>query len=393
MTRRLLALVARPDVRFALLAFLVGRVAISLFAVVGWQLPHEQPEVATGWTAQPPDHAWEAAFTGLERYDAQYYLQIADHGYEAGDASSAFFPLYPLLIRVVGVALGGHWLLAATLVSNVSLVVALVLLQKLTARELGEVMSRPTVLLLLTFPVAFFLYAPYTESLFLALSLACMLMLRQGRWAPAALAGALATSTRITGVGLCAAMAVVAFGEAGWWPSGAARRRELARKLAWSVAASVGALSYFVWWGAHGSWREPMTAMSRDFGRSPSSPWQTLWEGAHQVASTGRNPVWFVFNVETVMAFGLLALGVVAIRRYPPAYGALVAVSLLMPLLTVVRGQPLTSVARYDMMAFPVFWVMAELCRRPLALVTAATLSSVFLGTLTLLFAAWHDVL
>ena len=45
-----------------------------------------------------------------ERWDTVWYLKIAEHGY-TDYGSTAFLPLYPLLIRVVGTLLGGHVLL------------------------------------------------------------------------------------------------------------------------------------------------------------------------------------------------------------------------------------------------------------------------------------------
>jgi hypothetical protein len=40
--------------------------------------------------------------------DGEHYVSVAENGYaRPGDASSAFFPLYPLLIRVSAELLGG----------------------------------------------------------------------------------------------------------------------------------------------------------------------------------------------------------------------------------------------------------------------------------------------
>ena len=43
------------------------------------------------------------------QWDAKWYVQIAQAGYFS-DQSAGFFPLYPLLIHLVGMALGGHYL-------------------------------------------------------------------------------------------------------------------------------------------------------------------------------------------------------------------------------------------------------------------------------------------
>ena len=392
MRARITRQLALPDVRFALLAFLVGRVVVSLLAVIGWQLPHDPPEPAPHWAAQPPAHAWQAAFTGLEHYDAQWYLQIASDGYGPGDPSSAFFPLYPLLVRAVGVLVGGHWLLAATLVSNAALVVALVLLQRLTARELSPDLARPVVVLLLCSPVAFFLYAPYTESLFLALMLACLLQLRAGHWGWAALAAALASATRSTGALLGLVMAVEALRLTGWGPRDRASWALLLRRWAWSCIAGAGVAAYLLYWQLRGNRHAPTQALHW-FGREGETPWSVLWHGARKVVTMLDNPVAFPFNVESLLGFGALALGAVAVKRYAPPYKVLVLASLSVPLLLVIPQRPLTSIARYDLVVFPLFWALAELTRRRVVRLAVLASSATLLGFLTVLFASWHDVL
>jgi hypothetical protein len=377
-------------VRFALAAFLVGRVVVSVLAVIGWQLPHDDPEPATHWSPQPPGEWWHAAFTGFEHYDAAWYLQIASRGYEEGDPSGAFFPLYPVLVRGLGWVLGGHWLLAATLVSNVALLVALVLVQRLTARELGPELSRPVVVLLLCSPVAFFLYAPYTESLFLALSLACLLWVREGRWPAATAAAALASATRSTGLVLGAAMAAEALVRA----RSTGRWSELRRTLPWCAGAPVGLLAYLAFWQLKsGDWHEPTRLLTTEFGRESSLPWETLWHGLEHLRATASYGIALPFTVESLLGFLALGLGVVAVRRYPLPYGVLVVGGLLMPLLLVIPARPLTSVARYDLVVFPLFWVTAELTRKPVVRAVVLTVSTALLCVLTMLFAAWHDVL
>ena len=66
------------------------------------------------------------------------------------------------------------------------------------------------------FPVAFFLQAVYTESLFLMLSLACLYWSRESRWRLAGLAGLLATLSRSTGVLLLVPMAMIYYEQRDW---------------------------------------------------------------------------------------------------------------------------------------------------------------------------------
>ncbi len=141
------------------------------------------------------------------RWDSIHYLAIAEHGY-ARASDTAFFPLYPLLIRALGYMLGSDPL-AGVAISTVSFVVALALLHRLTELELGRSAADATVLLVALAPLSFFFTALYTESLFLALSLGAVYAARRERWPLAAFLGALATVTRVPGVLLVIPLAVM----------------------------------------------------------------------------------------------------------------------------------------------------------------------------------------
>src|SRR5262249_42625841 len=58
-----------------------------------------------------------ALLDNWRRWDAGWYLGIAQHGYFNAQ-STAFFPLYPRLLRVTAVLTGGHWTTAGLLVAH-----------------------------------------------------------------------------------------------------------------------------------------------------------------------------------------------------------------------------------------------------------------------------------
>ncbi|HEU0316812.1 MAG TPA: mannosyltransferase family protein, partial [Solirubrobacteraceae bacterium] len=153
----------------------------------------------------------DALVAPFARWDSVWYLAIARDGYTDGGAGTAFFPLYPLLVALVA-QLGPGVLGAGVLVSVACLFVALRLLWRLTELELGGAhpqAARLTVLATALGPMAFFLTAIYSESLFLALSVGAFLAARQGRWAQAAGLGALGAATRSQGILLMGALALL----------------------------------------------------------------------------------------------------------------------------------------------------------------------------------------
>src|SRR4051812_5710447 len=131
-------------------------------------------------------------------WDAGHYVAIADRGYDEL-IRAAFFPLYPVLARVAGWPLGSP-LLGGIAVSLAAFGVALYLLHRLVALEVGERYARPAVAVFALFPTAFFFSAIYTEPLFLALPAGAFYAAGRGGGARAGLGGAPAAATRNTGV-------------------------------------------------------------------------------------------------------------------------------------------------------------------------------------------------
>jgi hypothetical protein len=107
-------------------------------------------------------------------WDGVWYIQIAEKGYgTSAPESTAFFPLYPLLMRSFAELFGGPISQQALsvwgpLLSLAILPFALYFVYQIALDGWGERVAKVTLLSL--FPTAFFLNAAYTESLFLALS-------------------------------------------------------------------------------------------------------------------------------------------------------------------------------------------------------------------------------
>ncbi len=185
----------RDGLRTCLMVFLAVRIAFSLLSVVGVGIIQPRPLPGSGdqlpavstWPIAPISVGWHNVVTASERQDAARFLGIATAGYGRDDASAAFFPGYPLAIRAVTLLPFIGPLGAALLVSNLSFAVALLLLYGLTRLEFGSTsMARRSVMFLAVFPTAIFFLAPYSESLFLALSLWSFWAARRDRWGWAA---------------------------------------------------------------------------------------------------------------------------------------------------------------------------------------------------------------
>ena len=186
------ALVAAVGSR--VLIFAVAFAAAALIGVhglpVGWRFPL-RAEVFSGWLG--------SLFNPWAHWDGVWYIKIATSGYADADGSTAFFPLFPMLLRYVGVLLDGNLLITGIVISLLCYAGCVWLLYRLVRRDFDDELASRAVIYLAIGPLSFFLQAVYTESLFLLLSLACFVFAREGRWRLAGVMGLLATLTRSTG--------------------------------------------------------------------------------------------------------------------------------------------------------------------------------------------------
>ena len=341
----------RDGLRPCLLVFLAARIGLSLVSVIAVDLVDPlTPVDVPGRTAPPATSGWHNAIDATERQDAVWYLRLADEGWSGEDASAAFFPLYPLTVRAVAWILpGSDELIAALLVSNAAFLGALLALFALTADAFGERVARRAIVVAALFPTAFFFLAPYTESLFLFLSILAFRVRAMGslgtrRRSPA-------PWPRSRGAwGSCSipALLVEAF-SAKRGRSGS--RRALAGRVAGAAAISLGPLSWFAWWGlAHGNWLAPLDAQ-RLWGRELQPPWVSL-PHAVDLAWSFRS-YWLLDLVLVSIAIAGLALAVPALRVSEITYGGL---SLLLPLVDPFWDRPLLSVPRFAVVVFPALW-------------------------------------
>lgn len=347
------------------------------------------------------------------RWDAGWYLSIAEHPYQSAP-QAAFFPLYPLSMRALAPVVGSA-LVAGIVVSMVAFAVALYLLGRLVALKLGSSYARPAMLVLAFFPTALFFSAVYSESLFLMLTIGAVYAARTERWAWAGVLGGLASATRNTGVLILLTLVILylygprqgsarsGVATAGWRP-----RYALRWNLLWLALVPAGLVAFLTYMGlAHGDALAPVHATQtywhRQFqllsGISPAV--SVVWHSLHQIASAppSLNPSTnLAFRTATsnvvdacFLIFAVLAsIGV--LRRLPLAYGAYCVVSLAFMVSAPTVNEPLASVPRYVAVLFPLQMWLALWAAERRRLAVCLGCSGVMLGMLTVQFATWRWV-
>ncbi|MHB8134703.1 MAG: mannosyltransferase family protein [Anaerolineaceae bacterium] len=133
------------------------------------------------------------------RWDAVHYVGIAENGYDSQPLYSVWPPLYPFLIKTFSIIFKPP-LLAAIIVSNLFLIFAITLFLKLITELFNETKAKKSLFFLLLFPTSIYLIAPYTESIFLALSLAVIYASIKKKWLLAGILSGFAAITRVQGV-------------------------------------------------------------------------------------------------------------------------------------------------------------------------------------------------
>ena len=322
------------------------------------------------------------------RWDAVWFLRIAEEGYDADRA--AFFPLYPLLVKAGGVLVGSQ-LVAGVLLSLAALLGALVLLGRLVTLDFGRDVARLTVLLVALFPGALWFSSVYSEALFLLLSVGAVYAARTDRWALAGAAGALAATTRSAGIVLLVPLAVL------WW-----RSERRASDLAWLAAVPAGLVLFCVALVVSGeSFFAPFTAQEAwlrefagPFGAVPAGVGDG-WNGARDVLTGAErptrpfDPAWVnVWLLLTLVAVLVAAVG--ALRRLPLAYGLYVVAALALPLSYPVDGQPLMSLPRFAAVLWPLhLWLALVLVSRRTARPVVLGVFAVLLAVVSAVVARW----
>jgi hypothetical protein len=332
----------------------------------------------------PPFRAYDSLtdllFLTFAQWDSGWFLRIADHGYDI-PATSAYFPLYPLVVRAVGFVLAST-LVASVLVSLVAAGIGAVLVWRIARAVGGEAVAGDSVLLLALYPSALVFTGSYSDGLFLALAAGSLLAALRGRGWWAGVLGGLAVATRLVGLALVPALLLLL------WPRGRSARDLLRPAPVLLLPVALGLYCLYL----EHRFGDPLAfehAQSLYWLRetSPFGPLGGLWEsvsagyhGAAELflhlprqlgepegfADRDRFAIWNVLHLLLLVA--ALWLTWVAWLRLGPALG-LYAVAVDAALLSGTHEVfPLASLPRYLLANFPLFIALAVVVRdRPRA--------------------------
>jgi len=287
---------------------------------------------------------------GWLRWDGWWYVAIARSGYTYRPhhmSSVAFFPTYPLIVRVVSTVVPGGAALAAIATTLAAGSVSLVLLYRWCARRMSPRAANAAVVTVALYPFAWFLYgAAYSDAVYLALDIGAFLLLEDDRLWWAAAVGAIATACRPTAITLVIGLVAVAVDRAG-------TDRAHTRRVAAASASLIGLGLWCTWLTAR--FGNPFAFIETEGAPGWNQPpGVRTWLKLDLFTKLGKLPppesVAVVLQIVMVVVF--LALLPLVRRQFGRGYAIYAAAAIAVP--TISTGDFL-GVGRYVLAAFPVF--------------------------------------
>jgi mannosyltransferase PIG-V len=315
-------------------------------------------------------------FGAFAHWDATWFAHIAEHGYDSKQ-STAFFPLYPLIVRELAHVVQSTYV-AGTIVSLVAGGIGVAVVHRIARMFLSSEGAWDTVLLIALYPLAFVFTAAYSDGLFLALTAGSFLAALRNRPLAAGALGGLAVGTRLVGVALFPALAVLL------WPRPFSRRGLL--RLAPLACLPLALVLYAVYLHVHlhdaGAflhaedvfWNRHTPALGPLAGLWDAV--KSAYQGAAEIArhlprasgSPGGFPhrdQWAAWNVvQFLLLVAAIWLTVVAWRRLGAAFGLYSAATIVIFLSGPAAVVPLVSVPRFLLADFPLFIALAGCTER-----------------------------
>jgi len=291
-------------------------------------------------------------------WDTVHYVEIAHNGYTIL-SNTVYFPLFPLLIHSVGFLLGGSTIAdyaAGLILANSCFYGALVLFYLLVYEDFGHTVAKYALVYLAFAPYALFFFIGYTESLFLLLTLAVFFFLRRGKpldWWLAGMCGFLAALTRPTGILLIIPFLVLLPCFIRFRPI-----YHILNTILPMAFIPAGLLTYMLYlWITFGN---PLLFSAEEalaWQRHTSFPWVGILNAIQGIITQG--PYYVGDTSDLLLTLIPLVALIVGWKQLPLHYSLFSLMMMLFVLCEPHQYEPLLSVPRYLLAAFPIFILFA----------------------------------
>jgi Gpi18-like mannosyltransferase len=344
---------------FPLRCVLFARIGLSLWLFAIWIIVDRYFPV-TDWSlretyghlSRQPTLIGRGLLDVWLRWDAVHYMNIARVGYAGvGKGELNFPPLYPYLTGALVRMSFLNEIAAGLLISTIATLASFIFLYELILEtHLEEKLARRTILVYTLYPVSFFLFAPYTDGLFLFFSVAVFLTCKRHQWILAGLFISLASLTRLQGVILVLPYLIYAM-----QANALSVRKVSLNAVSGLGAAGLGIMVFTIWRALQG------TGSYLDTFKQSSNivfmdPFTGLWLAAQQVLLKPEPLV--IFELLTILLFWAVFIWMLTQKDFRNERAMLAYASVLLILFSgkhSLTASSLQSVQRYVLAIFPAF--------------------------------------
>jgi Gpi18-like mannosyltransferase len=322
-------------------------------------------------------------FSYWANFDGFHYLTIITKGYFGTGLIQAFFPGFPMLVKLFNSTLNEPvaW---GLLISHTFALLSLLAFYYLIKLDFSKKIANLSLLLLLLFPASFFLISFYSESLFIFLSLFTFILARKQKFLLAALVAALASSTRLVGIFLVPALLIELW-----------QQKKLNQKNLLMVSlGSLGLLGFMFY--LKQVFGDPLYFfhVQSEFGAGRQESIilfpQVIWRYL-KIFATARPFDWkfYTYVLEFISAVGGLVVLIYSYKKIRLSYLVFSIFALILPTLT---GN-FSSMSRYVLICFPIFIFLSLVLEKKSNLkILYLIISSILLIINTMLFIQGHWV-
>lgn len=299
------------------------------------------------------------------RYDSGYYLTIALHGYKSDGPERAFFPLYPGVVSLFSrlTSLDLFW--SGYFLSAVFAFISLWFLYKLVKLDYSQNISLWVVAWAAFFPMAFFNFSFYAESLFVMLCVVALFFVRRGNFVTAGVIIAFAGATRPQAILLAIPYVAEYLQQRDW------KIKRLIRFCIGALIAPVGMVGFLLYLSSITNQTNLGFGYAESYGEIWKTwmtwPWVTLFDGiSAAVAGSGINPDWFsrvlVWQDLVYTILGIIA-SVWCLRHSRLSTALLVTAGMIFFLMFHgPYGYALWSMPRHVLSLFPLYLMLGVIC-------------------------------
>jgi Gpi18-like mannosyltransferase len=354
---------------FILIIFIVSRIILLITAwFAGYYLPNPsyQQYVDQGWFMSP------YSFIDIwSRWDSRWYMDIIMHGYivtediQSTYSTVAFFPLFPLLVKLFSFLLPGAinsptiLTIIGLILNNLLFITSLYFIYQLMDQFFqNQAWNKAVIVLIMAYPGSFYFSCFYTESLFLFLAVMSVWFAKKENWLLSAISCGLLAVTRPQGILMAIPISILLLQSMQW------KIKNFPRKALWLLLIPIPLFIFLFYMRfVTGDFLAPITA-------------QAAW--GKETGNFKLNFIdWLftpqpdVFKIDALMTYLFIGLSIYALFKLPSvAYGLFALFVLIVP---VVSGTSV-SMTRYIAVAFPAFMAAIRVLKKELAIYSLAAL-------------------